>query len=122
MSGARAAGALVSQVPSLPMLDVDELPGRAGWAVVTLAGAFATPVAVRVLGGTLIELFGTGVDTVTVDAARCGPLSPATCHVLVDAARYARQVGGCLVAAGLTAEDRVVLRSYDIDHRLDLAR
>jgi hypothetical protein len=107
---------------SLPLIDIDETADRAGWAVVTLAGVFSSPVAVRVLGGTLIELFGDGVDTVTVDATRCGALSPAACHVLVDAARYARHVGGCLVAAGLCAEDRLLLRSYDVDHRLDLAR
>lgn len=93
----------------LPIIDVDEWPDRPGWAVVTLAGSFAAPVAVRVLGGTLIELFGGGIDTITIDAHRCGPLSPAACHVIVDAARYARHVGGCLVASGLDVEDRLVL-------------
>ncbi len=107
--------------PALPLIDVDELPDRAGWAVVTLAGAFTTPVAVRVLGGTLIELLGDGVDTITLDTAGV-PLSAAACHVIVDAARYARRTGGCLVAAGLRGHDRVVLRTYDVDHRLDLAR
>lgn len=120
--GTRAAGPAVTDGLALPIIDVDELPDRAGWAVVTLGGSFCTPVAVRVLGGTLIELFGDGVDTVTIDASRTAELSAAACHVIVDAARYARHIGGCLVAAGLTARDRVVLRSYDVDHRLDLSR
>ncbi|HEV7719772.1 MAG TPA: hypothetical protein VGO60_00725 [Iamia sp.] len=88
----------------------------------TLAGAFASPLAVRVLGGTLIELFGDQVDTITVDVSPARSLSPAACHVLVDAARYARQAGGCLVASGLAVEERVLLRRYDVDHRVDLAR
>ncbi|HEU5152560.1 MAG TPA: hypothetical protein VFU19_18875 [Iamia sp.] len=107
---------------TLPIIDIDALPDRTGWAVVTLSGAFRTPMAVRVLGAILIELFGGGVDTVTVDARGCDGLSPAACHVLVDAARYTRHAGGCLVAAGLTPQDRAVLRGYDTDHRLDLAR
>jgi len=109
-------------MPAGLIIDIDETPDRTGWAVVTLAGGFASAVGARVLGATLSDLFGHGVDTITVEAGRCATLAPETCLVLVDAARHARLVGGCLVVAGLAARDRVVIRSYDIDHRLDLAR
>ena len=107
--------------PTAPVIDVDEPAERAGWAVVTLAGRFDSPVAARALGGTIVELLGSGVDTVTVDASRSAELSAAACHVLVDAAGVAHHAGGCLVASGMAPDERTTLRRYDVDHRLGLA-
>jgi len=119
MTGARGDGAAM---PAGLTIDIDETPGRPGWAVVTLAGGFASAVAARVLGATLSDLLGHGIDTITVEAGPCAALSPEVCLVLVDVARHVHLVGGCLVVAGLRAQDRVVIRNYDVDHRLDLAR
>lgn len=103
-------------------IDVDETADRAGWAVVTLTGGLATSTGIRVLALTLSDLLADGVDTVTVEVGACEGLSPAGCHVLVHAACVARRLGGCLVASGVGAEDRMVLRIFDVDRRLALAR
>lgn len=103
-------------------IDIDEEVDREGWAVVTLAGGFTSPISALVLAATLRDLLGDGVDTVTVEASGCGRLTSEARRALVVAASQARRSGGCVVAAGLCAQDRAALRRCDVDRLLGLSR